>query len=371
MRILVLLPEVYSQKGGIQTYNKCLIKALYEISKKQDHKLTIHILNDRTQDLPADFLKDPKNLIKLKAFNQNKVMFTIATVYKILTSDIIIFGHINFLSLASIKSLINKNAKAYLVIHGVDAWKKLNKYQIQAFLNMTNVLSVSDFTKNEICKFNLLDKENILILSNTLDPKFESTSQKTKLLTREELQLSKGKMILTVSRLQKVDSYKNIDLVIKTLPEIIKEVPDAFYVIIGRGDDTERLKQIAKHFNVENKVIFKENIETDTLISFYNLCDLFILPSIKEGFGIVFLEAMYFSKACIGADAGGIPEVIKNGETGILCNPNNIQELSQSVIKLLKDDKLRNEMGKSGKKRLEEYFTFEKFKLNLQNILHL
>lgn len=370
MRILVLLPEVYSRKGGIQTYNKCLINALYEISRKGNYSLTVHILNDQKKDLETDLFIN-KNIISLKAFNQNKIVFALLTIYEIFSSDIIIFGHINFLPITRVAYAIKRHFKSYLIVHGIDAWKRLKNSDIKTLLRINNILSVSNFTKDELCKFNPLNKERVLILSNTLDPEFEYNYKDTKSVsvTREKLSLPHGKMILTVSRLQKVDSYKNIDLLIKALPEIVEEIPDTFYVIIGRGDDTERLKQIAKYYRMDKKVIFKEDVELNNLLSFYNTCDLFVLPSLKEGFGIVFLEAMYFSKACIGADAGGIPEVIKNGETGILCNPNNIRELSLAVIKLLKDDKLRAEMGKSGKKRLEEYFSFEMFKKNLEKIL--
>lgn len=78
---------------------------------------------------------------------------------------------------------------------------------------------------------------------------------------------------------------------------------------------------------------------------------------------------MYFSKPCIGARAGGIPEVIEDKKTGILCEPNDVKSLSDALIKLLRDENLRILMGNAGKERLEKEFSFERFKKRLESIL--
>jgi len=106
------------------------------------------------------------------------------------------------------------------------------------------------------------------------------------------------------------------------------------------------------------------------LPSYYESCDLFVLPSTKEGFGIVFLEAMYHSKACIGARAGGVPEVIRDGDTGILVDPSKLAtEVPEAILRLLNDPALCKTMGERGRKELESNFSFSRFRDRLEQVL--
>ena len=120
---------------------------------------------------------------------------------------------------------------------------------------------------------------------------------------------------------------------------------------------------------LEKNVFFVGNVSGEDLYSYYSLCDLFVLPSTGEGFGIVFLEAMYHKKACVGADAAAIPEVVSNRETGILCDVNNQDLLVDSIVELLKDEKMSKTFGVAGYQKYQKEFSFEKFQEKLEKIL--
>jgi hypothetical protein len=93
------------------------------------------------------------------------------------------------------------------------------------------------------------------------------------------------------------------------------------------------------------------------------------MPSVGEAFGIVYLEAMAFAKPVIAANSGGAPEVVTDGETGILVDPGDRAALTQALVRLLRDERLRDRMGAAGRERVLRYFTFDGFVRQLESIL--
>ncbi|OGI06663.1 MAG: hypothetical protein A3I68_06325 [Candidatus Melainabacteria bacterium RIFCSPLOWO2_02_FULL_35_15] len=359
MQILLLLTDLFDATGGIQTFNRSFVKALDDLSVKHNINVKVLVLNDTGKSsLSAKYISSGN--IEYKYFSGNRFKFFIHALKESARADKVIFGHINFSPLAV---LMNSGAKKYLTIYGIEAWKKLNYFKLAGVRSVNKILSISVYTKRQIKNYNEIIN-TFTIFPCTLDPFYQAQPG-----VDEDLVLPIGTIILSVARLDPRERYKNIDLVIKALPEVLKNIPDAYYVIVGEGTDRFRLELLAKNLGVRDNVIFAGFIPDDLLSLYYESCDIFILPSTGEGFGIVFLEAMYFSKPCIGANAGGIPEVIKDKETGILCSPNDSTSLSDSIIKLLKDNDLRNKMGKKGKERFESKFGFCSFKEKLGNII--
>jgi glycosyltransferase involved in cell wall biosynthesis len=129
------------------------------------------------------------------------------------------------------------------------------------------------------------------------------------------------------------------------------------------------LEKLAQDTSVADRVVFTGFVADELLPSYYDACDLFVLPSLKEGFGIVFLEAMYHAKACVGARAGGIPEVVEDGGTGLLAKPDSVDSFAQCVVRLLGNAAERDAMGRRGKERLEREFSYEKFRARLERVL--
>jgi glycosyltransferase involved in cell wall biosynthesis len=95
------------------------------------------------------------------------------------------------------------------------------------------------------------------------------------------------------------------------------------------------------------------------------------MPSKKEGFGIVFLEAMAYGKPVIGGAHGGTPSVVKDGETGLLLDNADIAGIANSISQLLSTERMREQFGNAGHQRLLDEFTFEKFEHNLQEVFRL
>jgi len=166
--------------------------------------------------------------------------------------------------------------------------------------------------------------------------------------------------ILYVGRLEK---RKGIHTLFKAIPEIVEEIPDARFTIVGKDTDMAPgggsfrkylLKNIDKKY--QKFISFTDFVSSEKLQEYYRNCDIFVAPSIYESFGQIYIEAMAWGKPVIGCDAGGIPEVIEDGQTGFAITPENASELAERIISL-KDHELRARMGMQGRKSVEEVFS--------------
>jgi phosphatidyl-myo-inositol dimannoside synthase len=172
-----------------------------------------------------------------------------------------------------------------------------------------------------------------------------------------------------VARLSSREKEKGIDQVILALRNVVKALPDAHYVVIGGGDDRPRLERLAVETGVAQHVIFL-GYKTDAEVrKYYESCDIYVMPSSQEGFGLAFLEAMAFAKPVIGGCHGGTCDIVLEGVTGFLVKRGDLKSLEQTLLKLLANDKLRIEMGNAGRQRVEEFYTFERFRDRLGALL--
>ena len=373
METLVLLTDLFDTMGGIQSFNQSLISTLRELSRSQGWTLRVLVLNDARSRRGG-----------IEAFSGSHVRFGWAALQASRTADRVLFGHIHFTAL----SLAMPDTDKWLIIHGIEAWNPLTRTQRLGLRKINRVLAVSEFTKARFMEFHGFDLDRCHVLPNTLLskplpprwgkvgmgvtavrgnplPRSSSTRGEDVIKVRARLGLPAGKMILTVSRLESSERYKCIDQVILAMPAILKREPHAFYVLVGHGTDLDRLKNLAAQTGVGGSMYFADHVSTQDLSLYYESCDLFVLPSLEEGFGIVFLEAMAHAKACIGANAGGVPEVIEDHVTGRLADPRIPNSLARHMMDLLARTALRRSMGAAGRERFERKFSSPHFKQRL------
>lgn len=171
--------------------------------------------------------------------------------------------------------------------------------------------------------------------------------------------LTGKKIVLVVARLVE---RKGIDTAIEAMALVSKRHDDAQLIIIGEGNDKERLQRIVKHNELDDQVTFVGGVSPEELAAWYDRCDLLVMPSRElssrdvEGFGIVFLEAGVFGKPVIGGNSGGVPDAIVDGETGFLVDPRSREELAHRITQILDDPLLAQRLGEAGRKRVQEQF---------------
>ena len=127
---------------------------------------------------------------------------------------------------------------------------------------------------------------------------------------------------------------------------VVRDVPDARFVILGEGELRPALERQIKELHLDKHVVLP-GFRAD-ILSFIKSFDLFVMSSLFEGLGTSLLDAMALSKATVASDTGGIPEVVSHGETGLLVPPRDARELASAIAKLLKDPERRERMGAPG-----------------------
>jgi phosphatidylinositol alpha-1,6-mannosyltransferase len=159
-------------------------------------------------------------------------------------------------------------------------------------------------------------------------------------------------VILSVGRLVQ---RKGFDRVIENIPLLLAEGLDVHYLVCGRGPMESELKSLTSRLGVEKRVHFAGYVPDEELAGYYAACDLFAMLTFFdtkaasiEGFGIVYLEAGYFSKPVIASRVGGVVDAVHHEESGILVDPNSAQEISQALHRLCADQQLRERLGRKG-----------------------
>ena len=172
-------------------------------------------------------------------------------------------------------------------------------------------------------------------------------------------------MVLTVGRQAMSEHYKGVDILIRAMPQLLGSVPDLCLVVIGDGDDRPRLERMAQELCLNDRVHFWGNVPVETLVAAYQRCDVFAMPSKAEGFGLTLLEAMAFGKPVVGGAHGGPLDIIEDGVTGYLVSHGDVDGLVQVVARLLKDERLRREVGQRAQAQVRKRYLFEHFQARL------
>lgn len=151
--------------------------------------------------------------------------------------------------------------------------------------------------------------------------------------------------------------YKSPEVLLKALPLILDRIPLAFLVFAGSGVMMKNLIDLSVELGVEENVKFVGFVEKNKRYIYYNAADVFCLPSSMktESFGIVNLEAMASGLPIVASNFGGIPDVVKDGENGLLIPPNDYISIANAILDLLTNEEKRKKMGINGKNRAKNY----------------
>jgi phosphatidylinositol alpha-1,6-mannosyltransferase len=184
--------------------------------------------------------------------------------------------------------------------------------------------------------------------------------------------LEGGPWILTVARL---DWHKGFDTVIRALPAVRARHPTVRYAIAGVGAARAWLERLVAETGVGDAVRFLGFVPDDDLPALYNAADLFVLASrrhdlLVEGFGIAVVEASASGLAVLGGREAGVPDAIREGETGLLVDPYDPAAVAAGINRLLGDAELRRRMGAAGRRAVESYYNWDRVARDLMRIDH-
>ena len=213
----------------------------------------------------------------------------------------------------------------------------LNKRMTKALNKAKYIIANSNFTKNLAINVGV-ESKNIYVINPGSDYPIkikEEYKQKAK-----EIYGDSFPKIITVARLDKRKSHQNILMCIKNLKS---KFPKIKYISIGDGDEKKNLEELKKQLDLKTEVDFLYQTNEQLKVALLNSCDLFLMPSViykksVEGFGISFIEASCYGKGSIGGKDGGAKDAIQEGETGYLCDGNNLNSIHETIIKFFEND---------------------------------
>jgi phosphatidylinositol alpha-1,6-mannosyltransferase len=174
--------------------------------------------------------------------------------------------------------------------------------------------------------------------------------------------LDNGRWLLTVAR---VVSHKGIDTVLKVLAALSDEFPDLRYAVVGTGPNLAEYQVLAKTLGVEQRVRFLTGVPDSDLPGCYNSAEIYMGVSrpvelMIEGFGISLSEASACGLPVVGGRSGGIPDAVRDGETGLLVDATSTQAVAAAVRLLLRDRDLSRRLGEGGRKAVESFFNWDR-----------
>jgi glycosyltransferase involved in cell wall biosynthesis len=203
-------------------------------------------------------------------------------------------------------------------------------------------------------------RDNIAVVPMGVNPRFLSATRGRN--TQGSVSVTGQKRIVYAGRL--ID-LKGVDYLIQALPAVLKVFPETKLFVIGSGPMKDDLVTLSNRLNLADKVTYIDSVSQEKLLEFYVSADLFVLPSIvnqkgeTEGLGIVLLEAMACGLPVIGSDVGGIPDIIKDGKTGLLARQKEPESLAEKITKIFSDAPLRRKLVENGYQMVEKNFSWD------------
>lgn len=360
MRTLLITPDLFGTEGGIARIMRLYLRALGELALPRGSVEYCTLLDAgdtaaRAREFGGAALRDFRNC------HGSRLWFTNSVLRRALDTDLIICGHLHFLPLARLASFARPSLRYCLVAHGIEVWRPFSLIEKRALRGAARIFCVSEYTRRQMLRFDpRLEASRLVVVPNTFDPQFRPPPLNClPAAANAPAGAQRYPRLLTVSRLVSSDPYKGVDTIIEAMPEVCRRYPETELRIVGGGNDRPRLEQLVRQLRLEHSVTFLGAVDDAALRSEYERCDLFALPSRKEGFGLVYLEALSYGKPCLAARAGGAPEVVDSA-VGELVDYGNTDQIAAAVTSLLRhprDPAILRERARA--------FSFPSFKVRL------
>ncbi|MFN8340022.1 MAG: glycosyltransferase family 4 protein [Cyclobacteriaceae bacterium] len=359
-QVLFLYLKAFSMTGGIEKFNRSFLKALHELSVEGHINARAISPYESTSDArywPAGRL--------LNGFG-NKILFALKTIWVSRKCEVLVLGHIHLMPVARLVRLFRPRIRVVLIVHGIEVWRTYTRSERAMLLKCHAIWSVSEYTRGRMRQsFPDLIQVPMGIFPNTIDPYFSIPADFS---GRERLRHRYGipdgaKVILTITRILTSEKYKGYDVILRALA--MESSPrDLFYVLGGKSEqrERERIEALAASLGVRDRLIMTGFIADEEIGDHYRMADVFVMPSKKEGFGIVFIEALACGVPVIAGDQDGSKEAVLNGDLGLLVNPDSAPHVLAAIQQQLSTKPVAPEELHD---RVMDKFGFERFKRRL------
>ena len=298
-----------------------------------------------------------------KGFGKNKVAFIFSAWLTGRKNKLVLLSHINLLLVGWLIKRISPQTKLVLLAHGIEVWGRLHWFKKWMLKSVDVFIPVSNYTAEQLYKVHGISKTKCKVLNNCLDPyMLKKAEQDTVLMLKKKYGISPDESILlTLTRISSKERYKGYDRILEAMVGLQVKHPQLRYILAGKYDALEKayLDDLILKYGLGDRVIMPGYVPDHEWEAHFALAALYVMPSMKEGFGIVFIEAMQYGLPVIAGNVDGSVDALLNGALGTLVNPQNTQEIENAINQILSNklkyipnrDLLTENFGYEGYKR--------------------
>ena len=335
-RVLYLVPQLSLTPGGIQAVSEDTLRAVTRTWPDALHRVLL--LGNRADPRPPDGVPPGVRYVPcgMRSRRLARLRFTAVFAWSLLRTrfDLVVVAHVDLGPLAWMARRLR--GVPYVVwAHGIEVQGgrgPRRRLRLASLRGAERVIAVSRHTAGLLAAIDEGLAARTVVIPNAVGDRFKPGSAEA---ARRRLGLAGARVLLTVGRLSAAERYKGFDTVLRALPEVLRREPDIRYVIVGAGDDAPRLRGVAARLGVARAVVFAGAVPDRDLPDYYRACDLFVMPSRREGFGIVFIEALACGRPVIAGDSDGARDALRDGRLGRLLDPDDPHRLAGAVLDLL------------------------------------
>lgn len=321
--VLFLGLATYSRVGGLQNFNRRVISNLGVLAAEGSiGEAVIHLMNDRA----ADFPEIPG--VTLRGFGRATLAFINQALSSSQRTDVLLVGHINLLPAAWLVRLLRPSLKTVLFVHGDEVWndalRPRRAYEPWMLRCVDRIASVSGYTARVMAEQYRVPMGRFVVFPNAIDD------------FADPFPLEKrGRHILCVTRIGDGDRRKHVDQLIRALALLRDRGRAASLTHVGEGTLRGELETLTRDLSLDGLVSFAGRVSDEALAKLYAEADLFALPSSKEGFGIVYLEAWSRGLPVLCGTKGAPHEIVEDGVDGRVANEEDPSDIADKLDDLL------------------------------------
>lgn len=226
------------------------------------------------------------------------------------------------------------------------------------------IIAVSDHVRRHLVFHEPLAASKITVIHNGVQLRRKPpTGEEAKKIRRRIGCAAGDRVVAYIGRLSR---EKGVEYLMKAIPSVLKRQPRCRFVFAGEGPEEDRLKIMSQESGIKDRIVFTGFV--DDIEQIIPATEIVVIPSLVEGLPYVLLETMMWGKAVVATEVGGIPEVIKHGENGILVPPMDSEALAESIVRLLKTRRNMTSLGKAAHQHVAENFSLQTMVEKYRNV---
>jgi phosphatidyl-myo-inositol dimannoside synthase len=336
LKILFLTFKTFSANSGMEKMCRLAGMATNEYCIQSGAHFYMYSLYDDKKIKTEPYL--PRNTVK--GFGGGRVKFIIKSLVLGRRCRVVVLANINLLLPGYLVKLFSPKTKIILVAQGIEPPIALTPLKKRMLKKIDLVITVSEAAKESLQPALDIAKEKFRVLGNCLDPFIPGLS--TDAARRHEYRSNYGIadndfVLMTLSTLSSKKKRRGYDKVLIALKKLHAIFPSVKYLFVGKYDADEKLRlhDVIRDLGIEEDVIFTGFVPDSVVADYYGMCDLFIIPGDKEGFGFRYIEALYYNKPVIASRSRSNAENIYGHDLGTLVDPDSQDEMTAAIQKII------------------------------------